>query len=301
MASSENTIYGRRILLSVTMAFLFGAGWVISKHALNEFPPILLAAFRFGLAAAILVGFTKAPVGQLRETALISTLVVAVPFSMAYTSLKSLDVSTTVVLLQLDAPVVIILSVIFLGERPSYRKVGGTILALSGAFVISGGPDLSNNYLELFLVVCSVLVWGIGQIMVRKMHDIGGFTRIIWVSVFATPQLLLMSLIFEQDQLQYILDANWITWISIVYLGLVMTPVGIGLWYGLVRRHSFSSVAPFLLLAPVVSVLGGITVLGEELTVRFVVGAAIVLLGIASILIEPQTREKTRHGEATIG
>ena len=47
-----------------------------------------------------------------------------------------------------------------------------------------------------------------------------------WVAVFATPQLLVMSLVFERDQLAALQSADWIVWTSVLYLGLVMTVVG---------------------------------------------------------------------------
>jgi O-acetylserine/cysteine efflux transporter len=68
-------------------------------------------------------------------------------------------------------------------------------------------------------------------------------------------------------------------------MGIVMTALGYGLWYSLVGRFPLARVGPFLLLMPVFSVLGGVTLLGESLTLRIALGGAIVIAGVAVILV----------------
>ena len=63
-----------------------------------------------------------------------------------------------------------------------------------------------------------------------------------------------------------------------------MTALGYGIWYTLVRRNPVGRVAPFLLLLPLFSVLGGVVFLGESLSLPVIVGGAIVLSGVALIL-----------------
>ncbi len=70
-----------------------------------------------------------------------------------------------------------------------------------------------------------------------------------------------------------------------MYLGLVMTALGYALWYSLIGRHPVSRIGPFLLLMPVFSVLGGVTLLGESLTLRVAVGGLIVIAGVGVILV----------------
>ena len=107
-----------------------------------------------------------------------------------------------------------------------------------------------------------------------------------WIAVFGTPQLLVMSLIFEDGHVEAVRSAGPVVWAAVLYLGLVMTAFGYALWYTLVRRHPVSTVAPFLLLLPVFSVIGGILFLGEELTGQIALGGAIVVAGVTFILIE---------------
>jgi O-acetylserine/cysteine efflux transporter len=122
--------------------------------------------------------------------------------------------------------------------------------------------------------------------MVRRLVTLDGVTLIAWVAVFATPQLFAISFVLEGSPVPYIASADWIVWGTVVYLGLIMTALGYGLWYSLVRRHPVGQVAPFLLLLPVFSVIGGIVLLGESLTLHVALGGAVVIAGVAFILLE---------------
>ena len=63
------------ILMAIAVPLIWGAGFVVAKGAINEFPPILLMAFRFLVTSLVLVWFVKPPIGQLR--ALFSIAIVA--------------------------------------------------------------------------------------------------------------------------------------------------------------------------------------------------------------------------------
>jgi O-acetylserine/cysteine efflux transporter len=62
-----------------------------------------------------------------------------------------------------------------------------------------------------------------------------------------------------------------------------MTAVGYGAWYHLLGKYPVHQVAPFLLLLPVTTVLGGVFLLGEALTSRLVVGGLLAISGVAAI------------------
>ena len=76
-------------------------------------------------------------------------------------------------------------------------------------------------------------------------------------------------------------------------LRFTLTALGYGLWYSLIGRHPLSRVAPFLLLLPVFSIIGGVTILGESLTPQIVIGGMIVVAGVAFVVIE-RTPEAVR-------
>ena len=274
------------IAMAIAVPLIWGMGIVFAKAALDFFPPILLMAFRFAVTALALVWFVKPPVPLLGRIALIALISAAIQYGLTFTGLKYLDASTTVLVIQLEVPFLVLLGGIFLRERIGFRTIAGIALAFGGVALIAGDPTLAGAYGPLFLVMGGVFTWAVGQIMVRQLGEVGGFTLIAWVAVFATPQLFVASFIFEDDQWRLIQDANWVVWSTVLYLGLIMTALGYGLWYHLLGKHPVGHAAPYLLLIPVFSILGSVLMLGETLTLPVAVGGAVVIAGVATIVLQ---------------
>jgi len=162
----------------------------------------------------------------------------------------------------------------------------GIGIAFGGALLIIGEPKLQGDLVYAFMVIGGAFTWAVGQIMIKKLGDLGGFKLISGVAVFATPQLYIASLLFESDQLRQIQTAGVDAWGAVVYLGLIMTALAYALWYRLLGRYSVNQVMPFLLLLPVTSVFGGIFFLGESLTLKIALGGSLAILGVAMITIQ---------------
>ena len=274
------------LLMALAVPVIWGMGLVFAKAALDFFPPILLVAFRFGVTALALVWFVKPPWHLMGKIMVIALVSVVIQYSFTFTALKHLDASVTVLFIQVEVPILILLGAVFLGERPSRRKLAGIALTFIGVSLIAGDPQLKGAYQPLFLLLIGVTTWAIGQVMIRQLGAVGGFTLIAWVAMLSTPQLFVASWVLEDNHWQLIREANWVVWGTVVYLGLVMTALGYGIWYHLLGRYPVNQVAPFLLLLPVTSVIGSVVVLDETLSLPVAMGGAVVIAGVAFIVLE---------------
>ena len=243
-------------------------------------------AFRFAVTALALVWFVRPPVGQMKMLCLIAFISAAIQYSLTFTGLTGIDASVAALVVQLEVPFLVIIGAVVFGEKTGLRKWIGIIIAFSGVGMIAGEPKLGAAWLSLLMVAGGAFSWSVGQAMVRGLKDIGGMTVTAWVAVFATPQLFVMSFIFEGNHIATIASADWFVWSAVLYLGLVMTVVGYGMWYTLVRKHPVSLIAPFLLMLPVFSVAGGVLFLGERLTTQVMIGGVVVVAGVAIILFD---------------
>jgi len=278
------------ILSGVAVALIWGMGIVFAKAAIAHFPPILLMAFRFAVTALVLVWFVRPPVALFGRIFVIALISGAIQYSLTFNGLQRVDASVAVLVVQLEVPFLVLLGAVFLKERPGPRKWLGIGAAFVGVAIIGGEPRLQDANIAILLLIAGPFAWAIGQIMVRQLGQVGGFTLIAWMAVFATPQLFAFSLVFEENHLAVIRSADWVVWSTVVYLGLIMTALGYGLWYTLVSRHPVHHVAPFLLLMPVFSVIGGVTVLGESLGMQTMLGGLVVIGGVAFIVLERAPR-----------
>ena len=272
--------------MAISVPLIWGTGFVVAKGAISEFPPILLMAFRFLVTSLVLVWFVKPPIGQLRALFLIAIVASAIQYSLTFTGLRGLDAGFAALIVQLEVPFLVILGAILLGEKATLRKWMGIIIAFAGVGLLIGKVEFNNAWGSVALVVAGAFTWAVGQIFVRKLKNIDGLTTTAWVAVFATPQLFIMSLIFETNQMEFIENASVSVWWSVLYLGVIMTALGYYFWNTLIRTYAIEKVAPFLLLLPVFSLIGGVLFLGELISIAKVLGGLIVILGVAFVSLE---------------
>ncbi|MEZ5912936.1 MAG: EamA family transporter [Paracoccaceae bacterium] len=282
----------RSLLMALAVPALWGLGFVVAKAAMAHFPPILLMALRFTLTALVTVWFMPVPRGQLRALCAIAFIAAAIQYSLTFTGLKGLDAGLAALIVQLEVPFLVLLGALVLGERPSLRKWAGIGLAFCGVALIAWNSGFSGGIVPMVLVIGGAFSWAVGQILVRRLPPISGASLTAWIAVFATPQLYLMSAIFETGQVQAISEAGWPIWAAVAYLGLAMTALAYFLWYSLIRAHHVSMVAPYLLLLPVFSLVGGVVFLGETLSLWRLAGGAVVIAGVALISLERPRRAK---------
>ena len=275
------------ILMGIAVPLLWGMGVVFAKAAIEHFPPILLMALRFTLTALVLVWFVKPPWHLMRQLIVIALVSAAIQYSLTFSGLRGVDASTAALVIQLEVPFLVLLGAVILGEKPGLRRWFGIAIAFTGVAFIAGEPRLGGALGSIALLAGGAFTWAVGQIMVRRLGQVGGFTLIAWMSVFAAPQLFMFSLVIEGNPLPFLTSADWVVWGTVIYLGIIMTALGYGLWYSLIVRHPVNRVGPFLLLLPVFSVIGGVTLLGENLTLQVATGGLVVIAAVAFILTSP--------------
>ncbi len=271
------------ILLALSVPVIWGLGFTFAKAAFvfADFPPILLIAFRFTLTALVVVPFVKIPKGYMWQIFWIALVSATIQYSLTFTGLDGLNASTAIIVVQLEFPFMALLAAIFLKDRLGWRGSFGVAIAFLGILLIAGQPRLQGNLDAVFLVIGGAFTWAIGQIMIKRMNGaVGGFTLIAWVAVFSAPQLFAMSWIFESGQIETIKTTGWIGWGVVVYLGLVMTALGYGIWYHLLGTYPVTKVGPVLLLLPVTSIAGSVFILNERVAGIELIGAVVVIAGV---------------------
>ena len=284
----------RDVFLAIAVAVMFGAGVVFSKAAITHFPPILLTAIRFTLVGLLLVWFVPIPRHRLGRIFLAALTSATISYSLVFSGLKQIDVSLMIIVVQLEVPFAALFAWLVLKDPLGWRGTAGMIIAFIGIGIIAGAPEQRSALFPVMLVMAGSVVWALGQIIIKSVGPIGGFTMIAWIAVFTGPQLLVTSWIFEDNHWEAIRTAPMIVWISVGYLGIVMTTLGYAAWYSLLGRYDVNQVIPFMLLVPIVTILGGVVFLGESLSVVRVAGGVLVISGVAAMTIKRSiTRSQT--------
>ena len=275
----------KQILLALIVPITWGLGFTLAKVGMEQFPPLLIMSIRFGIAGLVLVWFTKPPWGHMREIFLVALIGSTIQYGLTYNGLKGIDASTAAILVQLEGPILALMGAILLKEKLGLMRILGMVLAFVGVFIIAGEPRLEGHMNSVILLVAGSAVWAVAQIMISRLKNLSGITILAWVAIMATPQMLIGSFFIEDGQWQAISTASLIDWSIIIYLALIMTVVGYSVWYHLLSSVDVSKVSPFLMLLPITSIIAGMILLDEKLTLPMIIGGLLIMTGVASTLI----------------
>lgn len=271
------------ILLALLVQVLWGLNFVAVKTGLADLPPILLVTLRFGLVALLVVPFLRIPLNAMRDVILLSFTLGTLHFALLFVGMADISAGTAGILTQLGVPFSALLGVILYGEKLGPWRIGGLIIAFSGAALLAGGPDVPELMPALLLVI-SALAWAISNLLAKKTSTVNPVALSGWMSLFAFPQTALWSWLTEEGQMDALTSAGNSTWIALCYTAVGSSIVAYGLWYWLLRRHPVSHVVPFSLLNPVLGMSMGVLFLGEGITIWKVGGALLTLAGVGTIL-----------------
>ncbi|AMD01374.1 DMT family transporter [Halomonas chromatireducens] len=274
----------RDLLLGLVIVTIWALNIIVIKLGVAELPPLLLTTLRFILVASLLVPFHPVARHQLPFLLLLSVTFGTLHFALLFIGLGQAEAGTGALLVQMGTPFATLLAVIFLGERLSAKRIVGLALSFGGVMILAGGPSLPSP-LPMALLLLSALGWAISQLLIKKGPNIAPMALAGWVALFAIPQVGLGSWWFESGQMEAISQAGLFGWGAVLYTAVMSSIVAYGLWYGLLRRHAVSRLAPLSLLVPAGAVVLGIVLLGEQLNAHIAIGGAMVIAGVALIVI----------------
>lgn len=279
----------------LVVMIVWGFNFVVAKWGLAELPPIFLMALRFGMVAALLLPFVRMPRKNLGAILALSTTLGCLHFSLMFTGLAGVDASVASIAIQLQVPFAAILAAIVFKDRLGWRRMAGMGLAFAGIVVMAGEPRVASAPLPLALVLAASLLWAIANIQMKQLASIDGFALNAYMSLFAAPQLIIVSAVLETGQIEALRNASLWGYASLAYMAVMVTILSYAIWYRLLRRYSVNQTMPFTLLVPIFGVLSGVLVLDEPLTWRVLVGGIATIAGVGIIVLR---RPRTADPEA---
>ena len=283
----------RDILLSLCAPLLLGFGFAIAKPAMQQFPPFLLMGFRFTIAALILVWWVPIPKKLLKDLFLVSLIGGTLTYGLVYTGLNNVDASSSILLVHTEVPFAVIIAYFLFKEKPGIKNILGILVAFIGLFILLGAPNLEGKLIGVIYLLTGAFAWSLGMVMAKPISKkIGGLAVTAWVCLFSGPMLLLGSLTFDGNTINYISEADLQGWLIVGFLGIVMQPIAYGTWYQVMRRNPVHKVMPFMLLLPLTGLSTAIFLLGEDPSAEVFIGGAIILFGIAMIVFEKKNKKR---------
>jgi len=280
----------RHVLIVVLVPIIMGFGFVISKPAMEFFPPILLNGLRWSLSGLIMFWFFPFPKKYFKQIFFIALIGCTIQYSLTYSGLKIVDASSATLFVQAEVPFGLLVAFLILGEKPSIRNIIGVIIAFIGIYILTGDPKLEGKLIGVILLLSGAFTWAFAQVLAKPISQkMNALTLTAWIGVFAGPQSILASTLIEGNPIEFIMSANLMAWIIMLYLALIMNVLGYSLWYFVLGKYPVNFVMPGLLLLPVAGLLTAVLLLGETLTFYNLLGGSVVIFGVALILINKRS------------
>ncbi len=280
---------------------IWGSTWLFIKIGLRDLPPISFAAIRFLiaviiLAAIILVRRLSLPRSAKDWWMLAGTGVLA--FALNYGLIfwgEQYISSGLAALLQATIPAfgLVIAHIHLPAERMTPLKFVGVILGIAGVGVIfsnqltfAGPKALAGS---VALVISSICV-AYSNVLVKA------YAKNIEPTVIAGGQmffglfpLTIIGFLTEGSPVNF----HWtdLAIVSLFYLAIVGSVIAFIFYYWLVRRIDVTKSMLIALVTPVTAVILGMLVLHEEMNWRTLVGGALIMSGIALLVVHRKQRE----------
>lgn len=281
-------------VLLVTLWTVWGTAFVFVKAGTDRSPPLVYAALRLGVAAAVtgaalLVRRPPPLSGPARRRLHRYGLVLGLVNGFAFFALQTggialSDTGFSAVVIYTQPLIVAVLARPLLRERLTPRQAGGLALgwvgvALAGVEGLRLGSADPAGYL---LLLGSAFAWAVGSLIVKAAPTELPLGRLVFLqNAYGVAPLAVLAVVVGGD-----VDWGWPVVGSALWVGAAGTAGGFALQFALLRRGEASVVSAWIFAVPVISTAMGVAVRGEPISLGLVVGA--VAVGSAIWLVTPR-------------
>ena len=177
----------------------------------------------------------------------------AFPFLCMMIALNYTTPANTSILNQTELLYSLLLTYIFLGERPTKKQLLGTVLILTGVvFILLGANKFTMQLKGDILVISTAWIFQIGHILAKKLppnlpeHFITA-ARAFYAFIFTIPLTYLLTFL----NIHPYIDFSWQTIVCVLFMGIAFYIYGNYLWYIAIRRMDLSKATVLILTYPV--------------------------------------------------
>ena len=284
------------VCLAVTVAVIWGFGFIASRIALDEFSPPLMTTLRFVFAALPCLFVPRPKVSWPVLIAISFTLFLGQFLAQAYGIGHGVPVGLSSVIVQSQALFTIGFAAILFREVPSPMQGVGIGIAVIGLLLICGtvGYDFSIGAFAVILI-CPVS-FAVGNLLLRKAADAPMFDLFAWLCLVAAIPLVPLTVALDGPQATWhaLSHMSLTGLVAMLWIGGISTCIAYWLWGRLLRDYPAAQVVPFALLVPFVGSAASSIVFGEHFGPLRLSGMVTVIGGIAVMLLakRPQALSK---------
>jgi drug/metabolite transporter (DMT)-like permease len=293
--ATDNPMKPRWIVVSQALfvVFLWATSWVFVKIGLHDIPPITFAGLRYFLAflcllLVILFNGSQKEIRTLsarswRQLIMLGVFLYAVTQGAVFVALAYLPAVTVNLLWSFSSVIIALLGALWLAEIPTWLQWGGMTLAVLGAVVYFYPVTITQSQsIGIVVALFGILANAIASIMGRDINRSQKHTPlVVTVISMGVGSLILLTAgsILERTPVITLQNGLIILWLALVNTALAFT-----LWNHILRTLTAmeSSIINGTILIWIA--IFAVTLLGENITGKEVVGLAIT--GIGTLIVQ---------------
>ncbi len=268
--------------------FIWASSFIALKAAMEDLGPFTVIFLRMIIASLCFVYFIKSFLKydfSKKDVKFILLLALFEPclyFIFESKALQLTSASQAGMITSLMPIITAMAAGYFLKEIITKQLIFGSLIAMSGAIwlslqgttSISSPNPLLGNFLELLAMVC-----GAGYtITARYLSDKYSALFITAIQAFIGAIFFTPLFIYEYFTIPLNITMNSFLWV--LYLGVVVTLAGYGLYNYALTKITASKAAVFVYLIPVFTLILAYFVLNEKLSVLEFIACFVILFGV---------------------
>lgn len=286
----------------ILLGFFFGSSMVASRFSVGQYDPTTYIGLRMVIASLIslVIYWRIAGRGLPRDlelwkrASLLGVFGTAVPMTCVVASLQYQSSGISSLLLTTAPALTVVLAHFMLpDELLNRRRIIGVTLALGGAVLLAVSGEDGLPHIDNAVPIGYILV-GVGMVFSSLMiiyarKRLRGYDAydVASIRIFSAGAVMVpFSLLTVGFDMSAVTEAGVL---GLLYAAIIGTFLGLMLSFYNIKRFGATSAVMATYIVPIVAGIGGVLVLGEEITATMLVGMAVIIGGIA-LLQEVQRR-----------
>lgn len=277
--------------LFVTLATLWGLSFPAISVGLEYLPPLLFAAFRYDVAAVLLLGYAIIvrdgwwPTGRNNVEAIVGGgLFLVAGNGLLFIGQQTVPSGVAAILQALVPILTALWALTLLGERLSgIGAIGVGFGFLGVGLIVQPDPNnlLAGDTVGRLIIVGQVVSVALGGVLVQRAGP--SMDRVAmtgWSMLLGGVVLHLVSLTTREAQSAASMAIPTALG-AVVYLGVFSTAIAFIIYFTMLEERGAFEASLVAYLVPVVATVAGVFLLGESISPLSIVGFLVVFIGFA--------------------
>lgn len=289
-------------ILLLVLGVMWGTSYAFIKLGVETLPTFTLIATRLAIGLTLLatvVAIAREPLPRNPRTyfhlAVMGAINIVIPFTLITWAELSVDSAIAAILNGAVPLLVIVLAALAFPDEPiTLNRLVGVIVGYVGVIVLLApglaAASLGGEVSGELALLGSTVAYAIGAVYARmNVKGLRPMIPALFQVFFALVMVTILAFTFERP-----LDVQWNTdaVIAVVWLGLLGSGAAYLLMFRLLSRIGATATSQLAYLLPVVGIITGALMFGEQISAQVIGGTGLILGGVTLV--------NSRYGERRI-